>query len=49
MPDTNGTDRPYEQVTTPEGDTPTPPANALPTPAASGDGERTKPTAPSQE
>ncbi|WP_095509149.1 DNA topoisomerase (ATP-hydrolyzing) subunit B [Rubrivirga marina] len=38
MPDTNGTDRPYEQATTPEGDTPTPPANALPTPPASGDG-----------
>ncbi len=35
MPDTNGTDRPYEQATTPDGDTPTPPANALPT---AGDG-----------
>ncbi len=38
MPDTNGTDRPYEQATTPDGDTPTPPANALPTPPAAGDG-----------
>ena len=37
MSDVNGTDRPYENATTPEGDTPTPPANALATPPG-GDG-----------
>ncbi len=38
MPDSTPTDRPYENAATPEGDTPTPPANALATPPASGDG-----------
>ena len=38
MAETTGPDRPYEQATTPEGDTPTPPANALPT---GGDGAPT--------
>ena len=35
MAETNGTDRPYENAAAPDGETPTPPPNALPT---SGDG-----------
>ncbi|MEM0961977.1 MAG: DNA topoisomerase (ATP-hydrolyzing) subunit B [Bacteroidota bacterium] len=38
MSEPTGTDRPYEHAATPEGDTPTPPANALATPPAGGDG-----------
>ncbi len=43
MSETNGTDRPYENATTPEGQVPTPPANALATPPASGDGASAQP------
>ncbi|WP_420455852.1 DNA topoisomerase (ATP-hydrolyzing) subunit B [Rubrivirga sp.] len=38
MSDTNGTDRPYENAATPDGQTPTPPANALAVPPSAGDG-----------
>ena len=41
MAEMNGPDRPYEQATTPEGATPTPPPNALPT---GGDGAPAPPT-----